>query len=166
MIDLSPSFFLCFECLRVGASPLPAACSLPALFLLVPLPFVLPALLVVCRGVGRGGSIVPSCGAMWLVARRSFPMSVGGTVERLATCLRSSSRRSVRSAGRRVGVSILSAAGVLLASAWLVSVIGAGGGRGSSACLDEADGGVCGLCGVSFYRLITSVEAGILFLVP
>ena len=40
-------------------------------------------------------SVVPSCGAMGLVARRSFPVSV---VELLA--LRSSSRGSVRAAGR------------------------------------------------------------------
>lgn len=35
-----------------------------------------------------------------------------------------------------------------------------------SACLDVAGGGVCGLCGVSFSRLLASGEACILILVP
>ena len=52
-----PVFFLCFECLRGGASPVLAACSL-----LVPLPSSgavrspLPALLSAYHGVGRDGT--------------------------------------------------------------------------------------------------------------
>lgn len=76
-----------------------------------------------------------------------------------------------RSAGRWAAcpsflVSWLSAGGGSLALRGSSRLIDAGGGTGSSACLDEADVGVCGLCGASFYRLITSVETGILFLVP
>lgn len=36
-----------------------------------------PLCLSPCLGVWRGGSAVPSCGAVWLVARRSIPVSVG-----------------------------------------------------------------------------------------
>lgn len=48
----------------------------------------LPALLVACRGVRRGVVyLVPSCGAVPLVARRPFSVSVGGLL-----ALRGSSR--------------------------------------------------------------------------
>lgn len=126
----------------------------PISWLLAPHPFSLPlwchSFSPLClSSVGACGgawSVVPSCGAVSLAARRLFPVSVGCLLAFL--------------------VSILSAVGVAFVLRGSSRLIGAGGGTGSSACLDEADGGVCGLCGASFYRLITSVEAGILFLVP
>ena len=146
-INLSPSFFL----LRMSsglASPFPAACSSSALSVPRASCRSLPVLLVVRLGVRRGVvcRAVVRCG----VAYRSSLVSRVGRLGGVPAFL----------------VSWLSAGGGSLAMRGSSRLIGAGGGPGSSACLDEADGGVCGLCGASFYRLITSVEAGILFLVP
>ena len=96
----SPRLFFVLRMLSVLVRPLS--------WLLAPRPLSLPLgcrrLSPLCLSLGGawGGawSVVPSCGAIGVVAHRSFPMSVCGTAERLAACLRSSSRRSVRAAGR------------------------------------------------------------------
>lgn len=129
--NLFPSFFcasnacgsacgICLCCLPLTLSAPWASCVPP-----------LPALLVVYRGVWRGGSVVPSCGAVSLAARRSFyrvGRRGGGPL-----VLRSSSRGSMRAEGLRVGGSL-----ALRSSSRL---IGAGGGTvrlSPSACLGEA----------------------------
>lgn len=126
VIGLSPSFFLCFECSRSWCVP-----SLGCLLLirsLCPSGVVLPALLVVCRGVWRGVvcRAVVLCGG---ACRSSFVPRVG----RRAAC-------------PAFLVSWLSAGGGSLALRGSSRLIGTGGGTvrlPSSACLDKA-GGECG----------------------
>lgn len=133
-----PVFFFVLRMSSGRRVPVSAACSLPALSVPRASCHPLPVLLVVCRGVGRGGSAVPSCCAVGLVARRSLPR-VGRRGGGLLACV----PRLGAQCGWRGG----SLCRLLLA--WV-----------------RLDWGVCGLCGVSFSRLIASGEACILILVP
>lgn len=85
MMDKTSPRFFCSECLAARRVSFPGC-------LLVSCPLSLtvgrrvpplPVPLVACLGVWRGGSAVSSFGAVWLVARRSLPVSVGGS----ACCL-------------------------------------------------------------------------------
>ena len=166
MIDLSPSFF-CFERHRTWS--VSCLCCFP---LVLSLPLgrrAFPSPRLACRPSGRAAGRCLSCRRavrcrLSLVAcspcRLAERWAAGYLPAFLISALSSVCGslcvpRLVAQCGQRVAC-----------PAWLVPVIGTGGGTGSSACLDEAGGGVCGLCGVSFSRLITSGLAGILILVP
>ena len=97
----SPRLFFVLRMLSDLARPLSLLLAPCLLSLFLGHPVVLsPSCLSLGGAWGGAWSVVPSCGAIGVVAHRSFPMSVCGTAERLAACLRSSSRGSVRAAGR------------------------------------------------------------------
>lgn len=128
VIGLSPSFFL----LRMSSglvSPILSCLPLPALsdprMSCVPLS---PSCLSSVWACGGAWSVVPSCGAVSLVVRRSFLVSIVGLLAFFVSVL-SAGRMSAdylpcvsrlgAQCGRRVAC-----------HAWVVPIIGAGGGTG------------------------------------
>lgn len=160
MIDLSPSFFFASNAIGLGAPPVsaafpPSSLSAPRTSCVPLSPSCLSSVLA-CGGAGLPCRWAVRLG-LSLVARS--PCRLAG---RCATCLplRGSSLVSALSAGD-MSADCLPCVPRLVAQcgrrvacpAWLVSVIGAGGGTVRllpSACLDGADGEVWRLCGSPF----------------